>query len=124
MLDDVIHGRVSEESARKYYGICIKGSQLDVKETISLRKGKKKLGRKAKNLFTFGAEREAFEKRWPPKTRDYLNTLLYQAPLGIRYELRRDVILALREEREGSTDFENDGEADLSPISENWHDRL
>ncbi|MCM2402582.1 hydantoinase B/oxoprolinase family protein [Rhizobium sp. S153] len=105
VLDDVLKGAVSEESARRDYGVAIRERGVDEAETASLRAGRPV--DPAPPVITYGAERLAFEAVWSNERYDLLTGFLATAPVGWRFFLKHRIFEAV--EKFGS---------DIRPVAE------
>ncbi len=93
VLDDVLKGAVSEESARRDYGVAIRERGVDEAETASLRAGRPV--DPAPPVITYGAERLAFEAVWSNERYDLLTGFLATAPVGWRFFLKHRIFEAV-----------------------------
>lgn len=82
VLRDVLDGFVDADAARAQYGVCLSGGTVDADETARLRKAAKRQGAAA--AFNFGAERDAFEARFPAHWQDELESELRAFPPSLR----------------------------------------
>lgn len=105
VLDDVLKGAVSEESARRDYGVAIRKRRVDEIETASLRAGRPV--DPAPPVITYGAERLAFEAVWTNERYHLLTGFLATAPVGWRFFLKHRIFEAV--EKLGS---------DIRPVAE------
>ncbi len=93
VLDDFLKGAVSEESARRDYGVAIRERGVDEAETASLRAGRPV--DPAPPVITYGAERLAFEAVWSNERYDLLTGFLATAPVGWRFFLKHRIFEAV-----------------------------
>lgn len=87
VLADWRAGLLSEEAARRDYGVVIRDGAVDVEATAALRAARRSM-REAPEPFNFCAEREALERQWPPAVLDAVNRWLYRQPVNKRPLLR------------------------------------
>ncbi|XWN28930.1 MAG: hydantoinase B/oxoprolinase family protein [Devosia sp.] len=89
VLADVLSGFVSEEAARRDYGVAIVGETVDAAETERLRAARPL--RLANDVpFDFGPEREAWDAVFDQDRMARLNAVLMAMPLQVRGEARQD----------------------------------
>ncbi len=93
VLDDVLKGAVSEESARRDYGVAIRERRVDEVETASLRAARP--ADPTPPVITYGAERLAFEAVWTNERYDLLTGFLATAPVGWRFFLKHRIFEAV-----------------------------
>lgn len=94
VLEDVLDGYVSRQSARDDYGVVIVGADIDEAATKTLRAD---LAEKRGPLaaFAFGPEREAWEAVFDDATMTRLNALLMRLGVNARSERRREIFEAV-----------------------------
>jgi N-methylhydantoinase B len=80
VLRDVRDGVLTAEVAREAYGVAIAGGSVDAQATAVLRAAQ----RPATIAVAHGAERLAFERRWPIETSIALSKALLEKPAGLR----------------------------------------
>lgn len=89
VMRDVRDGYVSEAEAADVYGVVFAGAALDEEATAALRAERRPEAAPAP--FSVGAEREAFETRFPETLQDMLWEILSELPIPQRSYLRRRV---------------------------------
>ena len=87
---DVRFGYVSEEAARRDYGVVLAGGAVDAAGTEALRE-RMRVERGPFKAFDFGPEREAWEAVFDDETMSELNALLMQLGTNVRARRRREV---------------------------------
>jgi N-methylhydantoinase B len=93
VLADVRQGFITSKVARDDYGVVVSDGAVDEDATNTLRRS---LPRRPQDRhFDYGAEREAFETVWPPKSYDRLIELLQDVPVEWRYYLKRRMFTEL-----------------------------
>ncbi|MEM8855613.1 MAG: hydantoinase B/oxoprolinase family protein [Pseudomonadota bacterium] len=89
VLADVLSGFVSEEAARRDYGVAIVGESVDAAETERLRAARPP--RLANDVpFDFGPERDAWDAVFDQERMARLNAVLMAMPQQVRAEARQD----------------------------------
>jgi N-methylhydantoinase B len=93
VLADVRQGFITSKVARDDYGVVVSDGAVDEDATNTLRRS---LPRRPQDRhFDYGAEREAFETVWPPKSYDRLIELLQDVPVEWRFYLKRRMFTEL-----------------------------
>jgi N-methylhydantoinase B len=100
---DVAGGFVTEADAAERYGVVIREGAVDAAETARLRARPR---REAVPPFSFGPEREAYERRLPPAVQDAVGVELLEYPGSYRQFLKEGIYDAL----------EANGPLDLDPV--------
>src|SRR5256712_8790749 len=86
---DVANGFVSTRDAREVYGVVLgDGAAVDTEATRRCRSAR---GRPQHASFSFGPEREAYERRLPPEVQDVVATELLAYPGSSRHFLKERV---------------------------------
>lgn len=94
VLEDVLFGYVSEESALEDYGVVIQDGNIQKSRTREMREKKTYL--KSENqAYNFGPERDAWEQVFDDKNMCELNSLLMQLSTSVRSKRRADVFYAV-----------------------------
>ena len=88
--DDVRFDYVSEDAARREYGVVLTGGAVDVAGTEALR-DRMRAARGPLKAFDFGPERVAWEAVFDDETMSELNTLLMQLGTNVRARRRREI---------------------------------
>ena len=88
--EDVRLGYVSEEAARREYGVVLVGGAVDVAGTEALRE-RMRAERGPLEAFDFGPEREAWEAVFDDESMSALNALLMRLGTNVRARRRREV---------------------------------
>ena len=101
---DVANGFVDVAEAAERYGVILRDGVVDVEETRRARERRRPDG---VSPFTFGPEREAYERRLPPGVQDAVGAELLQYPGSYRHFLKEQVYDAL----------EANGPLDLDPVA-------
>jgi N-methylhydantoinase B len=101
--EDVAGGFVTEADATARYGVVMRGGAVDVPATARLRESRR---RRAVPPFSFGPEREAYERRLPPAVQDAVGVELLDHPASYRHFLKEGIYDAL----------EANGPLDLDPV--------
>jgi N-methylhydantoinase B len=91
VLDDVANGLVSPDEASDSYGVVLAGDRVDGAATTARRVELRKERREAPP-FAFGAERLAYEERWPDALQSALNSALAGYPTALRTFLRERAV--------------------------------
>ncbi|MBO9354988.1 hydantoinase B/oxoprolinase family protein [Bordetella petrii] len=94
VLDDVLDGFVSPESARADYGVVVENGALDVAATDALRQARQAQG--DAEVFDFGAERSAYMRQFPANLLDHLSQRLLELPQSLRYRAKQVAFTAMR----------------------------
>jgi N-methylhydantoinase B len=97
VLADVLDGLVSEEQARREYGVALSDGRVDEAATAALRAGP----RRPAERFDFGPNRRAHEQRWPPALQAALNRVTAGLAAAPRQYVRARLIRAI-ESRQAS----------------------
>ncbi|SMG26559.1 N-methylhydantoinase B [Paraburkholderia susongensis] len=82
VLRDVMDGFIDAKTARDDYGVLIKDKEVDVAATQRLRSDQNNASLSA---FSFGSERDAFERGFPPEVQDRVLALVQQFPVSGRH---------------------------------------
>ena len=94
VLEDVLFGYVSEESALDDYGVVIHDGNIQKSRTREMREKKRYL--KSENqIYNFGPERDAWEQVFDDNSMCELNSLLMQLSTSVRSKRRADVFYAV-----------------------------
>ena len=110
VLRDVEDGLVSSESAGEVYGVMIRVGRILEEETEERRRLlSDESGGSAAAAFSFGANREAFDRLWPDDLQLAVNRATEGIPPAIRQHVRFQAMRAVEENRSGG-----------EPIDESW----
>ena len=111
VLRDVEDGLVTPESAEAVYGVVIRDGWILEKETAERRRAlsTEHDGGSPPPPFTFGANREAFERLWPDELQLAVNRATEGIPPAIRQHVRFEAMRAVEE-----------GRSEGEPIDESW----
>jgi N-methylhydantoinase B len=101
---DVANGFVTVVDAGERYGVVIRDGAVDVEET---RRTRGRTRRESVPAFSFGPEREAYERRLPPAVQDEVGAELLEYPGSYRHFLKEQVYDVL----------EGNGPLDLDPVA-------
>lgn len=82
VLRDVMDGFVSADEARKDYGVVIDGHDVDLAASKRLRAERTV---KPSTDFSFGSERDGFEKAFPPEIQDLILSQVERFPVAGRH---------------------------------------
>ena len=91
VLRDVLDGLVSVEQAGRDYGVAISDGTVDESETAALRA----VSRPTAERFHFGANRLAYEERWPDALQSALNRVTVGLASAPRQYVRRRLVEAV-----------------------------
>lgn len=91
VLDDVHRGAVSVESAKQDYGVVIVNHAVDPEKTAAFRKNPSG----GIGAYSFGLERNAYERRWPEELQHALMKMLYTLPTALRFYAKNELITAM-----------------------------
>lgn len=84
---DVRRGYVSEEAARREYGVALAGGEVDEAATAALRAG----AARPAGHFHFGPEREGYEAQWTAGAYDRLTAILAGLPIHWRFFAKTEI---------------------------------
>jgi N-methylhydantoinase B len=94
VLQDVLDGYVSEEAARRDYGVVLSADGVDEAATVALR-AERAAARGALPSFDFGPERDAWEAVFDDASMNRLNAALMRLGAHARGERRRAIFEAV-----------------------------
>jgi len=94
VLRDVEKGIVTEDAARRDYGVVIQDGVIDPKATAELRQGKL-AGESFSDSKEFGGERETWERAFTDERMCALNRVLDRYPPGKRQRIRNKIFSTL-----------------------------
>ncbi len=97
VAQDVARGHVSEEAARRDYGVVMQGGEVDETATAALRVE----ARGHDGHFHFGPERDAFEAQWTDAAYAGLTDILMALPVHWRFFVKTEVFRRM-EARKGA----------------------
>ena len=111
VLRDVEDGLVASGSAEKVYGVIIRDGRILEEETDKRRRllSAEHGGGPPAEPFSFGVNREAFERLWPDGLQVAVNRATEGFPAAIRQHVRFETMRAVEENRSGP-----------EPIDEPW----
>ncbi len=101
---DVANGFVTVAEAAERYGVVIRDGTVDAEET---RRTRQRAHRDTLLAFSFGPERETYERRLPPGLQDIVGAELLEYPASYRHFLKEQVYEALQA----------NGPLDLDPVA-------
>jgi N-methylhydantoinase B len=87
VLQDVVQGFVSVESAEADYGVVIHNGALDIPATEARRSGHTP----SQGHFHYGPERDGYERQWTPEAYDTLTALLASLPIHWRFFTKTEI---------------------------------
>lgn len=96
VLQDVLNGIVSAGAAKREYGVVIRDGAVDSGATHALRSRQLTETRPS---FTFGKEREYYERLWTTALRDHVNALLGALQGPLRHTARTRLVNLLESQR-------------------------
>lgn len=98
VLDDVINGFISQETAERDYGVVIGSDGVDAKATAAMRDERRAPSGKAE-LFDLGPERVEYERIWSQPVWKRFMEVINNLPIAFRGEIRSKLWTAMERRR-------------------------